>query len=157
VTAGPSLQERYAPEGRCFGCGPANGSGLHVGSHLADDGDGLVAEWQPGPDHLAFDEILAGGIIGTLMDCHSNWTAAMALMAMRGVSHPPACVTAEFAVRLRRPTPMSEPVRLRARVAELREDRAVIDCELVAGGEVTATCRGTFVAVPPGHPAFGRW
>ena len=28
---------------------------------------------------------------------------------------------------------------------------------LEANGKVTATCRGTFVAVKPGHPAYHRW
>jgi len=42
-------------------------------------------------------------------------------------------------------------------VVEIDGDRATIDGELSAGGEVTATCRGTFVAVKPGHPAYHRW
>ena len=29
--------------------------------------------------------------------------------------------------------------------------------EMLSGGEVTATCRGTFVSVPPGHPGYHRW
>ena len=46
---------------------------------------------------------------------------------------------------------------LEARVAEATADRAVVEATLEAGGKVTATCRGTFVAVKEGHPAFGRW
>ena len=49
------------------------------------------------------------------------------------------------------------PVRLRARVVESTDDRAVIEAELLAGGEITARCKGTFVAVKEGHPAFFRW
>jgi acyl-coenzyme A thioesterase PaaI-like protein len=66
-------------------------------------------------------------------------------------------VTADYAIRLRRPTPMDVPVRLRSRVVELAEDRATVEAELEAGGTVTATCRGRFIAVPPGHPAYGAW
>lgn len=29
--------------------------------------------------------------------------------------------------------------------------------ELTANGKVCATCRGTFVAVKEGHPAYHRW
>ena len=29
----PSLQERFAPRDRCFGCGRANGSGLRIESY----------------------------------------------------------------------------------------------------------------------------
>jgi len=60
-------------------------------------------------------------------------------------------------VKLKRPTPVDGPITLRARVVESGEDRAVVEAELEAGGKVTATCRGTFVAVKPGHPAYHRW
>ena len=46
----PSLQERYAPQGRCFGCGPANPDGLHIRSFpSAEDPATVVAEWTPEP------------------------------------------------------------------------------------------------------------
>ena len=48
-------------------------------------------------------------------------------------------------------------MRLRARVVESSDDRAVVEATLTSGGKVTATCRGTFVAVKPGHPAYHRW
>ena len=35
--------------------------------------------------------------------------------------------------------------------------RVTVEGELEAGGRVTATCRGLFVAVEPGHPAYHRW
>jgi acyl-coenzyme A thioesterase PaaI-like protein len=60
-------------------------------------------------------------------------------------------------VRFRRPTPSGEPIRLSAHVVEAADDRATVEASLEAGGEVTATCRGTFVAVQPGHPAYDRW
>lgn len=151
----PSLQDRFAPDSRCFGCGPANPAGLRIGSH--EDGDDLVANWTPTPDHEAFEGVLNGGIIGTLLDCHSNWTAAMHLMATRGVDRPPSCVTADYAVRLLRPTPTNGPVSLRARVVDADKTRVTVEAEMAAGGQTTATCRGTFVAVGPGHPAYGRW
>jgi acyl-coenzyme A thioesterase PaaI-like protein len=66
-------------------------------------------------------------------------------------------VTADFHVKLKRPTPTNAPVHLRARVVESGEDRAVVEATLEAGGKVTATCRGTFVAVKEGHPAYHRW
>ncbi len=155
MTPEPSLQDRHAPEGRCFGCGPANLLGLRVKS-LPSDGE-VVADWTPEPHHEAFPGVLSGGIIGTLLDCHSNWTAAHALMVRSRAASPPCTVTAEYAVKLLRPTPTSGPVHLAARVVESSDDRAVIEARLEAGGRVTATCRGIFVAVKPGHPAFGRW
>ena len=101
--------------------------------------------------------MLCGGIIGTLLDCHSNWAATHHLMRKTGAATPPCTVTADFAVKLMRPTPTAGPVKLRARVVESTEDRAVVESSLEAGGKTTATCRGTFVAVKPGHPAYHRW
>lgn len=150
-----SLQERYAPQNRCFGCGPSNEKGLRVRSFV--EGDELVCEWRPQPHHQAFEGVLNGGICGALLDCHSNWTAAHHLMKKRGADSPPYTVTADFHVVLKRPTPMDAPLKLRAHVVESSENKAVVEATLSANEAITATCRGTFVAVKEGHPAFNRW
>ncbi|MHB8879053.1 MAG: PaaI family thioesterase [Myxococcaceae bacterium] len=150
-----SLQEKYAPKNACFGCGPSNPKGLRVRSFAK--GDEVVAQWQPEKMHEAFEGILSGGIIGTLLDCHSNWTAAVHLMGKRGAQSPPCTVTADYAVKLLRPCPTDVPVSLLARVVESTNDKAVVEATLEAAGKVRATCRGTFVAVEPGHPAYHRW
>jgi uncharacterized protein (TIGR00369 family) len=122
------------------------------------DTDEVFAEWSPEPHHEAFAGVLSGGIIGTLLDCHSNWTAAHHLMKKSGADSPPCTVTAEYAVKLLRPAPTAKgAVTLRAHVVESGEDRAVVEASLEAGGKTCATCRGTFVAVKPGHPAYHRW
>lgn len=154
--AGACLQERYAPALRCFGCGPANPDGLHVRSFERSDGR-LVATWRPGPHHEAFPGVLNGGIIGTLLDCHCNWAAAIALMRRAGADRPPCTVTAEYTIRMKQPTPASGELQLVARVVEIGERSAIVDGEISAGSEVTATCRGAFVSVKPGHPAYHRW
>ncbi len=153
---GPSLQERYAPAGRCFGCGPRNDQGLRIRSFAADDGT-VIAEWYPRAEHEAFDGFVNGGVIGTLIDCHSNWTAVAALLERSGAAEAPSTVTAEYAVRFRRPTPSDRPLRLIGRAVEIGEDRATVETAVEVDGVVTATGRATFVSVKPGHPAFGRW
>ena len=150
-----SLQETYAPNNACFGCGPANPNGLHIRSFA--EGTEVVAEWQPSQQYEAFPGVLNGGIIGTLLDCHCNWAATWHLMKVSGDSKPPCTVTADYSINLRRPTPTDKPVRLVARVVESSADRAVVEGELIAHDKVCATCRGTFVAVKPGHPAYHRW
>jgi acyl-coenzyme A thioesterase PaaI-like protein len=152
---GPSLQERYAPQNKCFGCGAANEKGLRIRSY--EEGDGLVARWQPEVQHEAFAGMLSGGIIGTLLDCHSNWAAAVHLMRKSGQDKLPCTVTSLLEVRYLRPTPTKEGVVLKARVTEASADRATVEATLEAGGKVTATSRGTFVAVKEGHPAWNRW
>lgn len=156
MSAPASLQDRYAPENRCFGCGPANEKGLRLKSRVRDDGV-VVATFRPEPHHLAFEGFLCGGIIGTLLDCHMNWTAAHAIMRRGGDDSPPATVTASYRVDMRRPTPIDQPVELAARTVETSERKARIEATLSSGGEVTARGEGTFVAVSEGHPAFGRW
>ena len=150
-----ALQDRYAPRGTCFGCGPRNEKGLRIKSVVR--GEEVVASWRAEKHHEAFAGALSGGIAGTLLDCHSNWTAAYHLMRRSGAPTPPCTVTAEYAVELLRPTPTDGPIELVARPVEVGDDRAVIEAELRAGGKVCATCRGTFVAVKPGHPAYHRW
>lgn len=150
-----SLQDRYAPQNACFGCGPANADGLRIKSFV--QGDEVVCTWHAKTMHEAFPGMLNGGIVGALLDCHCNWTAAYFLMKQAGVDHPPCTVTAEYAIKLRRPTPTNGPVVLRAKVAEIQGDRAKITGTLEAGGRVCAVCDGLFVAVREGHPAFHRW
>jgi acyl-coenzyme A thioesterase PaaI-like protein len=149
------LQERYSPEGRCFGCGPANPAGLRLKSFPR--GNEVFAEWQPDDRYQAFPGMLNGGIIGALLDCHGNWTAAWQLMRQAALEQPPCTVTADYAVKLLRPTPLDRPVSLVARVIAIAADRATIEAVLESAGKPRATCRGTFVAVRPGHPAYHRW
>ncbi len=151
-----SLQETYAPESICFGCGPKNDRGLRIRSFV-EEGSGLcVCSFTPEPHHVAFPGVLNGGICGAILDCHSNWTAAIHLMKASGAVSPPSCVTLEYAVHLRRPTPIEE-LRVTARVVASESDRATVEAAIEAAGKVTATCRGVFVAVKPGHPAYHRW
>ncbi len=153
---GKSLQELFSPEGMCFGCGPKNTRGLRIRSHSVDDAT-CVCRWTPEPHHLAFPGTLNGGICGALLDCHSNWTAAWHLMRSSGAATPPCTVTAEFAVKLRRPTPLERELTVTAHVVAAESDRASVEARIEVDGKVTATCNGLFIAVKEGHPAFHRW
>jgi uncharacterized protein (TIGR00369 family) len=151
------LQETHAAHSTCFGCGPANPKGLRIRS-MADERETVTADWKPEAHHEAFPGMVNGGIIGSLLDCHSNWTAAYGIMKRSGALHPPCTVTAEYSVKLLRPTPSGETLHLEAKAVEFpRDDRAWIEATLSVGGQVCATCRGLFVAVKPGHPAYHRW
>ncbi len=154
TTSPESLQERFAPNLVCFGCGPANPQGLHVRSRV--EGELVVADWTPAEHHQAFPGMVNGGIIGSILDCHCNWTAAHALMKERGLDTPPCTVTAEYTIQLKRPTPLG-PLHLEAKPVSIEGDKVLVEGTLTAGGKVCATCRGTFVAVRPGHPAYHRW
>ncbi|HEY4227409.1 MAG TPA: PaaI family thioesterase [Candidatus Limnocylindrales bacterium] len=129
---------------------------MRIQSFEQPDGS-VLATWQPRQEHEAFDGFVNGGILGTLIDCHSNWTAVAALLDRDGGHIAPSSVTADLSVRFRRPTPSDRPLRLVGRVVELAFDRVTVETSIEAGGEVTARGRATFVVVKEGHPAFGRW
>ena len=155
-----ALQDKFAPNNRCFGCGPANSQGLRLKSRPSPDWEKtgeVLCEWMPAAQYEAFTGMLNGGIIGALLDCHSNWTAAFHLMRQAGATEPPCTVTSDFHVKLKKPTPSTAPVQLSARVVESTPERATVEATLSSGGVVTATCRGLFVAVREGHPAYRRW
>jgi acyl-coenzyme A thioesterase PaaI-like protein len=149
------VQHQYAPSSICFGCGPANQQGLQINSIRIENG--LSMEYLPEPHHQAFPGMINGGIIGTLLDCHGNWTAAVALMDAQGLEEPPCTVTASYTVKLRRPTPTGVSLKVTSQIKELSDDRVEVELLLEANGKVCATGSGLFVAVKEGHPAYHRW
>ena len=134
-----SIQERLYPAMTCFGCGPANPKGLQLQS-FASDGV-TIAEFMPWPEHDNGLGYLNGGIIATVLDCHSaaavideadrrGWTAA------DGAALP--FVTAGLDVRYLRPAPMREASLLRAVITSADPDVMTVDVELVWDGKPRA-------------------
>ena len=138
-----SLQEQYQPANECFGCGAANPHGLRLRSFV--EGDLVVAEWRPRPEHQAWPGILCGGIISTLLDCHSAWSATWAVMQRTGASDAPMVVTDEYSVKFFRPAPLDAAIRIVGRPVHVADRRAVIDASCERDGTVLAVSRGTFV------------
>jgi len=150
-----SLQDRYAPNSICFGCGPKNSKGLRIKS--IPQGESLVADWTPEPHHTAFSNFASGGIMSVLLDCHGNWTAAYSLMKSRGLSSLPGTVTAEYTVRFLKPTPLNKTWHFKAWPTRIDGDKVFVEGEVEADGQETAKMSGLFVAVKEGHPAYHRW
>ncbi len=150
-----SLQQQFAANSICYGCGPANTQGLQIQSYVV--GDEIIAHFTPKSFHHAFPNVLNGGIIGTLLDCHCNWAAAWFLMQDKKLNEPPCTVTAEYSIKLKRPTPMRTELLLKARLIKIEGNTAEIAGELIANDKVCDSCVGKFVAVDETHPAFHRW
>ncbi len=150
-----SVQEKYAPNSICFGCGPANKSGLRIQSHRIENG--LIMEFEPSDFHQAFPGMINGGIIGTILDCHGNWTAAIALMDSNDSEIPPCTVTASYSVKLRRPTPTGVKLVVTSQIVEIDQNKVSVELMLEANGKICATGEGIFVSVKEGHPAYHRW
>ena len=118
-----ALQDRYFPDLPCFGCGPANAEGLRLKSFEAEDGT-VVAEFTPWPEHNNGLGFLNGGIISTVLDCHSAAAVTHEAFSRGWPPLPGAAlpyVTAGLDVRYLRPAPLDSTVSLLARVTEASE------------------------------------
>jgi acyl-coenzyme A thioesterase PaaI-like protein len=131
----------------CYGCGRLNEHGLQIKSYW--DGEETICTFLPRPDHTAIPGYVYGGLIASLIDCHSTGTAAAAAYRQAGRpmdSQPPfRFVTASLHVDYLRPTPIDSPLQVRARVKEIKGRKVIVISELTAGGQVCA--RGEVVAV----------
>jgi acyl-coenzyme A thioesterase PaaI-like protein len=126
----------------CHGCGAANEKGLQLKSYW--DGDEAIATWRAMAHHCGGTrENLNGGIIASLIDCHSlNLAIAHAYRAEgRAIGSAPRIgyVTANLNISYLKPTPIKEPIQLRARIAKLAARKAWVNCTLSAAGEIRAT------------------
>ena len=149
----------YYPDrwAQCYGCGRLNQDGLQIKSYW--DGDESVCTFVPRPYHTAIPGYVYGGLIASLIDCHSTGTASAAAYRAQGRdldSEPPLrFVTASLHVDYLRPTPIDGPLELRSQVQEVKDRKVVVSTTLSAGGEVCA--RGEVVAVKIREDmAFGK-
>jgi hypothetical protein len=80
-----AIQDIAFKDGTCFGCGPVNPHGLRIKSFWSDDGKFVIATFQPRPElNAGIPNVLYGGTVASLIDCHSNWTAIAATYRMEG-------------------------------------------------------------------------
>ena len=142
----------YWDHNDCWGCGANNPEGLHVKSHWFEEG-GSVCEWSPREHHKAGpDGFLNGGIIATLIDCHSVATAIAAYgQEGRGLDTKPLlwCVTAAMKIDYLRPVPTSQAVILKARIVKREGRKIEVKCDLYSGGKVFVRGDVLAVQVPP--------
>lgn len=150
----PSIQQRLFPNGTCFGCGPANPEGLRLASF--PQSDHVLARFTPWPQHDNGVGFLNGGIIATVLDCHSG-AAAFDLADRRGWLPPQRLsfgfVTAGLDVRFRRPAMLDEACELRAFVLQATEDRIDVRAELWWGGTLRADATSEWRRWKPRPPA----
>eukprot|EP00877_Chromochloris_zofingiensis_P002939 jgi/Chrzof1/12646/Cz07g02070.t1 len=114
-----SVQQAYTPESKCFGCGPTHPDGLGLKSYRIENG--LRARITLLPKYCAFPGIINGGILSTLMDCHGNWTAAIALMDRSHLPRPPLTLTASMLVSYKEPTPPDTELVVRSNVVAIKD------------------------------------
>jgi acyl-coenzyme A thioesterase PaaI-like protein len=135
-----AIQDTYAePAAHCYGCGRLNEVGYQIKTRL--DGDTTVTEFVPSPYHTAFIDSTYGGLIASIIDCHSTGSAALFAMHAEGIEAgegpSPRFVTAHLEVDYLAPTPLSQ-MHLVGRAAEIKERKVIVATELSVDGEVTA-------------------
>jgi acyl-coenzyme A thioesterase PaaI-like protein len=145
-----SIQESLYPDLTCFGCGHANPGGLHLRSYRA--GNRVVATFTPRPEHDNGFGFVNGGIITTILDCH---TAAVVMWeadqrgwrAEKGAPVP--FITAGLEVRFLRPTPLGPAVSLRAEPEKVSESEIVVNAQLMFDEKERATLRAQWSRFRP--------
>jgi hypothetical protein len=149
-----ALQDSCLPNGTCFGCGSANPDGLQIKSFWSDDGQFVVARFEPQAKFSSgFKNAMYGGLIASLIDCHSNWTA-MAFGYKADGREPGtlpliASVTGSLGVKYLKPTPMDHTIHLKAWVDGEVGRKTRVLCELGDGETITALGDSIFVRIDP--------
>ena len=143
-----AFQDYYLDEmSHCYGCGRLNEAGLQIKSYW--DGDESVCSYQPRDYHTAVPGYVYGGLIASLIDCHSTGTAAAAAFkaagAVPGTESDFRFLTASLHVDYLKPTPIDGPLTIRAQVKEIKGRKVVISNVLYAGD--VACAKGEVVAV----------
>jgi acyl-coenzyme A thioesterase PaaI-like protein len=146
--AAPAVQDHYPEDvAQCFGCGRLNPAGHHLKSVWT--GSEAVATFTPETHHTSIPGFVYGGLIASLIDCHSMATAAAASEQTHGrrigEGDAPRFVTASLKVDYLRPTPLGVPLDLRAKVKHMTDRKVAVDVTVSADGHVTA--RGEVLAV----------
>lgn len=139
------------PHNHCWGCGTLNPRGLQIKSYA--EGDETVCRLRPGPEFMAGPtHVVYGGLVAAVFDCHCVCTAIAD--AYRAAGRPLGsepllwCVTASLRVDYLAPTPIGEPMELRARVREAKGRKRVVEATLRSGGKETARAEVIAVEVP---------
>jgi acyl-coenzyme A thioesterase PaaI-like protein len=137
-----ALQDAWS-SATCYGCGPANEHGLRIKSYWNSDESAVIATFHPQPYHNAgFPNVMYGGLVASLIDCHSIWTAIAYTYRAEGRPHGdlPAVsyVTGKLEVNYHKPTPLDQPILLSATVEKLEGRKAVVHCTLGYGDVITA-------------------
>ena len=146
-----ALQDIIEPGGICYGCGPSNPLGIQIKSYWDEDGQRVVATVIPDPKYTGWPNLVYGGFLAMVVDCHSNWTSiahhyraeGRAPGSLPGIH----CVTGKLGVKYLKPTPMGVPLHLSAWVEGEVGRKTRVMCEVRAGDELTVVGDSVFVRV----------
>lgn len=144
------IQDTYDRETAiCYGCGQNNPNSLGIRTYF--DGEEGVCHFTPRPEHTAFPGVVYGGLIASLIDCHSIGTAIAAMYQAEGrqpgTDPEITCVTGNLNISFLKPTPTGVELVLRTHILELTEKKAVVACDVFAGDDPEPTVEAETIAV----------
>ncbi len=154
-----AFQDYYSDDvSHCYGCGRLNEHGLQIQSYW--EGEESVCRFRARPYHTAIPGYVYGGLIASLIDCHSTGTAAAAAYreAGRPMGSDPQLryVTASLQVDYIRPTPIEKTLLVRAKVTEMKGRKIIVTSSLFAGDEECARGKVIVVQLPENWLAQSR-
>ena len=146
-----AFQDNYPDDvSHCYGCGRLNPHGLQIKSYW--EGNEAVCRFTPAPYHTAIPGYVYGGLIASLIDCHSTGTASAAARREAGTGEDPQAparfLTASLHVDYLKPTPIDGTLEIRAVIKEIKGRKVVIASRLIAADQVCATGEVVAVQVP---------
>jgi acyl-coenzyme A thioesterase PaaI-like protein len=121
----------YYPENvsHCYGCGSNNHHGHQIKTFW--EGEETVTRFKPEPFHTSVPGYAYGGLIASLIDCHSTGTAAAAMYRSEGremgTLPPFRFVTGSLHVDFLKPTPLDATLEIRGRVKEIKGRKVVVE------------------------------
>jgi acyl-coenzyme A thioesterase PaaI-like protein len=141
------FQENYSEEfSHCFGCGTNNNYGHQLKTYW--EGDETISKFTPKPEHTAIPGYVYGGLIASLIDCHSTGSGAAALFRSNKNNSYPRCVTASLNVQYLKPTPIDCELELRGTIKEIKGKKVIVLVNLYAKNTICAKGEVIVVQVP---------
>ena len=134
----------YYPDNysHCYGCGRLNQDGMQLKSYW--DNEETVCRYTPKSYHSGgLPGNIYGGLIASLIDCHSAASAMAAKMREENYTADdrrpvPRFVTASLKVDYLKPTPMGTVLEIRGRIKEIKPRKVIVSTTLFAEGEIRA-------------------
>ena len=139
----------YYPDhlAHCYGCGRLNEHGHRIRTYW--DGEESVTRFTPREYHIAVPGFVYGGLLASLIDCHSTASAAAAMYRSqrREMDTEPSFrfVTGSLQVRYLKATPLGPELVIRGRVREIDGRKVIIDSTVFVDG--ASTVRGEVIAI----------
>ncbi len=149
TTNNEAFQDYYPDDySHCYGCGRLNEHGHQIKSYW--DGNESICHFLPKEYHTGGKkDILYGGLVASLMDCHGAGTAAAAKVKDQGIEikkgEMPRFVTASLKVDYLAPTPVNTELELRGKIKDISGRKVIVKVTLIAEQKVRAIGKLLFI------------